>query len=211
VLEVGVGNGTHAEMLSKNCKSFTGIDLTEFASKATKKRFKVKKLPGAILKMDAEKMSFSNNKFDFIWSWGVIHHSSNTKEILKEIHRVLKPDGEAIIMVYHKSFWYYYIVNGLFRGVFLGKLFKLGSIHKVVQYYTDGAIARYYTENEWKDLAAGLFKIKKFSVYGQKLEILPIPYSKFKIFLANCIPSSITRQFLNKWKFGSMLVIHMTK
>ncbi|MBK7629848.1 MAG: class I SAM-dependent methyltransferase [Ignavibacteriales bacterium] len=58
-----------------------------------------------MLKMDAEALQFEDNSFDFVWSWGVIHHSSNTRKILEEIQRVLKPGGEAIIMVYHRSIW----------------------------------------------------------------------------------------------------------
>ena len=45
-------------------------------------------------------------------------------------------------MVYHRSFLYYYIFNGFFRGVIGGGLLKVGSLHKLVQFHTDGAIAR---------------------------------------------------------------------
>ena len=36
VLEIGVSMGTHAEILSAHTKSYTGIDLTEFAVNATR-------------------------------------------------------------------------------------------------------------------------------------------------------------------------------
>jgi ubiquinone/menaquinone biosynthesis C-methylase UbiE len=209
VLEIGVGNGTHAELFSRNSKSFTGIDLTNFASISTKKRFSLKKLSGKIYQMDAEELTFPDNEFDFVWSWGVIHHSSNTSKVLDQIRRVLKPKGEVIVMVYHKSFWYYYFINGFVRGIILGKLFKLGSIHNVVQFYTDGAIARYYSVNEWTTLIKNRFKIIKTSVYGQKLEAIPLPYSKLKLLISKIFPSSLTRLFLNNLRQGSMLVVHM--
>ena len=58
--------------------------------------------------MDAEHLEFPDETFDFVWSWGVIHHSANTEAIIREIHRVLKPGGEARVMVYHRNsinFW----------------------------------------------------------------------------------------------------------
>ncbi len=107
VLEIGVGIGSHAQLLAENAKSFLGIDITDYAVNSVKKRFEVFNLPGKIIKMDAETLAFEDNSFDFIWSWGVIHHSSNTEKILKEIKRVLRPGGEAVIMAYHKGWWHY--------------------------------------------------------------------------------------------------------
>ena len=36
VLEIGVGNGSHAQLLARYSKSFTGIDITEYAATSTK-------------------------------------------------------------------------------------------------------------------------------------------------------------------------------
>jgi ubiquinone/menaquinone biosynthesis C-methylase UbiE len=32
-----------------------------------------------VMQMDAEEMTFANDSFDYIWTWGVIHHSADTK------------------------------------------------------------------------------------------------------------------------------------
>ena len=71
---------------------------------------------------------------------GVIHHSANTNKIINEISRVLKPKGKALIMVYHRSLLFYYLVMFLKRDL-QRKFFKSFSIHKTVQLNTDGAIA----------------------------------------------------------------------
>jgi SAM-dependent methyltransferase len=115
VLEIGVGNGSHAQLLAPHCQSYTGIDLTEYAVKSTSKRFEAFGLEGTIRQMDAEKLDFPDGSFDFIWTRGVIHHSANTGQILAEMNRVLRPGGTATIMVYHRSFLYHYITTGLFR------------------------------------------------------------------------------------------------
>ena len=41
VLEIGVGQGTHAQLLAPRCKSFTGIDLTSYAAEMTARRLKL--------------------------------------------------------------------------------------------------------------------------------------------------------------------------
>ena len=89
VLEIGVGNGSHAQLLAPHCGNYTGIDITEYAATSTSKRFEIFGLKGAIRRMDAEAMEFPDRFFDFIWTWGVIHHSANTAQVLSEMHRVL--------------------------------------------------------------------------------------------------------------------------
>ena len=120
VLEVGVGAGSHAALLALHARSFTGIDLTDTAVALTQQRFEVCGLAGEIRQMDAEELEFADDSFDFIWSWGVIHHSAKTRQILREMKRVLRPDGRAVIMVYHRSFWWYYVVCGVLHGAFRG-------------------------------------------------------------------------------------------
>jgi SAM-dependent methyltransferase len=115
VLEIGVGHGTHAGLLAPRCRSFTGIDLTETAAAMTARRFKLGRLPGTILQMDAKHMTFPDESFDFIWSWGVIHHSADTRAILGEMRRVLRPGGRCTVMVYYRSWWHYHAL-GLLRG-----------------------------------------------------------------------------------------------
>jgi ubiquinone/menaquinone biosynthesis C-methylase UbiE len=208
VLEIGVGNGSHAQLLASNAKSFTGIDLTEYAVKSTSQRFKCFSIEGRVLQMDAESLAFPNNSFDFVWSWGVIHHSANTAGILQEMHRVLRPGGSAVVMVYHRNFWKYYVMSGLFHGVIRGELFKKRSLHEILQRTTDGAIARYYSLSEWQDLVSALFE-SKVRIYGQKSEMFPLPAGAIKRAASGAIPDAITRFFTNTCGFGTFLVSTM--
>lgn len=210
VLEIGVGSGSHAKLLAGSAKSFIGIDITDYAVKSAKKRFEVFNLSGQIIKMDAETLEFSDNSFDFIWSWGVIHHSSDTKKILKEIQRVLRPNGEAIIMVYHKGWWNYYCM-GFIKGIISGNLFRTKSLHKTVQIFTDGAIARYYTVCDWRLLTKNLFRIERADVFGPKTDILPLPAGKIKEFVRLIIPRVLSRFLTHKLKMGGFLVFQLRK
>ena len=77
--------------------------------------------------MDAEQLQFPDSSFDLIWTWAVIHHSSNTRRILEEMRRVLRPGGKAIVMVYHRTFWEYYV-----QGAVLN-VFSRSGLHASIQ------------------------------------------------------------------------------
>src|SRR5205085_1215277 len=81
-------------------------------------------------------------------------------EALREMHGVLKPGGQATVMVYHRSPWTYYVLNGLLGGLLRGHLLRTRSLHRAVQLQTDGALARYYSMREWRALAAPYFITK---------------------------------------------------
>lgn len=211
VLEIGTGMGSHAQLLARNANSYTGIDITEYAVKATSERLKLLGLGGQVCRMDAEHMEFPDSSFDTVWSWGVIHHSSDTQKVLREIHRVLKPGGEAIVMVYHRGWWNYYFLGVLIHGIVSGRLFKKGSLHKTMQSVTDGAIARYYSSRSWERAVAPLFSIDYIRIKGSKPEVFPIPGGRFKSALMAMIPNFLTRFMTNSCKMGSFLISRMVK
>lgn len=206
VLEIGVGNGSHAALLAAHAKSFTGIDLTEYAVRSTLERLRCFGLKGSVLQMDAEQMSFPDACFDFVWSWGVIHHSADTAKTLSEIARVLRPGGRAVTMVYHRNVWNYYLFGGLVNGLLRGRLFKTNSLHRTVQSQTDGAIARYYSVAEWRDLVSEFLRVDAVQIYGSKAELFPLPGGRLKRALTAVIPDRLTRFFTNRCGFGSFLV-----
>ena len=50
----------------------------------------------SIRRMDAEALEFSADRFDYVFSWGVIHHSQRSAAIIAEIQRVLKARNAAV-------------------------------------------------------------------------------------------------------------------
>ena len=152
VLEIGCGMGSHSGLIARYAKELTSIDITETAVNTTNKRFELFGLQNAkAINVDAENMPFENESFDFIWSWGVIHHSNNTDKIAKEINRVLKIGGKASVMIYNKNSTRYYI-HGLYQGIFRLKFLRYNSLYKVNMTFTDGFIARHYTRKSARNL-----------------------------------------------------------
>ena len=211
VLEIGVGLGSHAQLLAQRAASYTGIDITEYAAKATSERLKLFGLRGEVFQMDAEKLAFPDATFDTIWSWGVIHHSSNTQRIVREMHRVLKPGGEAVIMVYHRGWWNYYLVGGLIHGIIKGGLVRTGSLHKTMQSNTDGALARYYSPSSWKRMVGDLFRVDYILIKGSKADLFPIPGGRIKSALMAVVPNFLTRFMTSSCWMGSFLVSRLVK
>jgi SAM-dependent methyltransferase len=210
VLEIGVGQGTHAQLLASHCRSFTGIDLTIAAAAMTGARFRLFAIPGAVLQMDAERMGFSGDSFDYIWSWGVIHHSADTRRVLAEMHRVLRPGGTCTVMVYYRS-WWNYNVCGFLRAVVQGQWRRLGSLHHVSQSGTDGAIARYYKPSEWQEVTRGLLVVDSMRIYGLKSDVVPLPHGRLKQFVMDLLPDALARFMSSRLRMGSLLVAHMHK
>jgi SAM-dependent methyltransferase len=212
VLEIGVGNGSHAQLLATYARDFTGIDLTDYGVKSTTERMKVFGLDKAkILQMNAEDLQFEANSFDFVWSWGVIHHSANPRRILQEINRVLKPGGTFKAMVYYRSFWSYYAF-GLLAGIGKGYFFKGNSFHESVQKITDGAIARYYAPQEWRgELETAGLKVENLHILGMKSSILPVPGSRLKYKMLDLVPNGLSRLMTNNLRMGSFIVSEAKK
>jgi SAM-dependent methyltransferase len=210
VLEIGVGQGTHAQLLASHCRSFTGIDITSAATEMTKKRFQLFNIPGTVLQMDAERMEFPDKSFDYVWSWGVIHHSADTQRVLEEIHRVLRPGGKCTVMVYYRSWWNYYVF-GLLRGLFQGQWRKRVSVHHVSQSGTDGAIARYYKLKEWSASTSNLFVLDSLRVCGLKSDVVPLPHGRLKELLMDRLPDAFARVLASQLRMGSLLIASMRK
>lgn len=212
VLEIGVGHGSHAGLIAPHCRSFTGIDLTERAAKMTARRFAECGIPGRILQMDAESMDFAPGSFDWIWSWGVIHHSSDTRRVLSEMQRALRPGGRATVMVYYRSFWHYYVHHRLLKSLqrrLRGRPAAGG--HTEVQHGTDGAIARYYRIPEWRELCRPFLEVTKCLVLGQKTDVIPLPAGAVKKRVERWLPNGVARLLTHRLRMGSFLVVEMRR
>src|SRR5215831_1986718 len=94
---------------------YTGVDLTEAAIDLARRRFQLFDLPGSFRPADAEHLDFPDQSFDLVYSHGVLHHTPDTAGAVKEIHRVLRPRGRAIVMLYHRDSYNYRVNIKLLR------------------------------------------------------------------------------------------------
>jgi ubiquinone/menaquinone biosynthesis C-methylase UbiE len=100
VLEIGVGLGADHQRFAEAGAMLSGIDLTGRAVEHVQRRFRMLGLHSNLAVGDAENLRFPDGSFDFVYSWGVLHHSPDTLKAFAEAHRVLRPGGTAKIMIY---------------------------------------------------------------------------------------------------------------
>lgn len=127
VLEVGVGLGTDLIEYAKGGAKVYGIDLGEEQVNLTRMNFELRQLSYCELSaQDAMNIQYPDKFFDVVYSFGVLHHAPDTEKCIQEIHRILKDDGHAIVMLYARG-WKHYIKRCLIQGLIMGKYFQLGS------------------------------------------------------------------------------------
>lgn len=103
VLEIGVGMGADYEQWLRAGAMATGVDLSESSLSRARQRCEQAGLKSDLRRADAENLPFTNDSFDVVYSYGVMHHSPDTQRCLDEAWRVLKPGGTARIMLYHHA------------------------------------------------------------------------------------------------------------
>jgi SAM-dependent methyltransferase len=100
VLEVGCGEGRGIDTLLPLAESFTAVDKIEPVIAGLQQRFPT----GKFMAMNIPPLSgLADNTYDSIVSFQVIEHIQEDALFLKEIHRVLKPGGVALLTTPNRS------------------------------------------------------------------------------------------------------------
>ncbi|MBU3958080.1 MAG: class I SAM-dependent methyltransferase [Nanoarchaeota archaeon] len=97
VLDVGCGTGRCANIFVKKGAGIIGIDTSREMIEIAKRKIKNAKFKI----MDARKLDFPDNCFDFVFSSLMLSHLRDWKKSVKEIIRVAKKDGCIIISDIH--------------------------------------------------------------------------------------------------------------
>lgn len=157
VLEVGVGAGTDFIRFARAGAHATGVDLTEHGVELTKRRLALEDLQANVIKADAEHLPFEDDSFDFVYSWGVIHHTENPEHAASEIARVTRPGGHVCVMVYHRRSlvgFQSWLIHGLGRGK------PLKSLSDLIWHHHESIGTRAYTMSEAKRLFPAVVDIE---------------------------------------------------
>ena len=116
VLEIGLGEGSESEQLIRNGAHWTGIDLTAESVARVGTRLALRDLPyrdvrqGSVLELP-----FEDDSFDMVFSHGVLHHVPDIQKAQAEIHRVLRPGGQLVAMLYARGSLNYFVSIALVR------------------------------------------------------------------------------------------------
>ena len=116
VLEIGLGQGAESEQLIRRGAIWSGIDLTQESVDRVATRLALHDLPHEDLRRaSVTEIPFGDAHFDLVFSHGVLHHVPDIGAAQREIHRVLRPDGELVVMVYARWSLNYLVAIGVVR------------------------------------------------------------------------------------------------
>jgi SAM-dependent methyltransferase len=79
-----------------------GLDLSRVVAFRARRNVRGNGHAPAFLRADIRELPFLTGSFDVVYTMGTIEHIDEYRDALREIHRVLRPGGRAVIGVPHK-------------------------------------------------------------------------------------------------------------
>jgi ubiquinone/menaquinone biosynthesis C-methylase UbiE len=207
VLEIGVGMGADYVEWLKAGAAATGVDFSSNSIARARQRCEQAGYPGDLQVADAEHLPFSDNSFDVVYSYGVMHHSPDTQQCVREAWRVLKGGGQARIMVYHHP-----SLTGLMLWLRYGFL-RRKSLRQSVFDHLESPGTKTYAQTEAAALMEGFSNVKMQVVFSPGDLLLHQPSARFQSWFYRMVwkfyPRWLLRRFGQKW--GLFLLITATK
>lgn len=105
VLEIGCGVGIDLMQFARAGANVTGVDLSNTAIELARENFQVNGHAADLHLMNGEALDFPEAHFDHVFAHGVLQYTADAGKMVGEIHRVLKPGGTGILMVYNRISW----------------------------------------------------------------------------------------------------------
>ncbi len=142
VLEIGLGEGAESELLIRHGARWSGVDLTAEAIARVRTRLTLRELPYEKLRQGSVlDLPYADDSFDMVFSHGVLHHVPEIKQAQREIHRVMRPGGELVLMVYARWSLNYLVSIGVIRRAALLAAYPLARAGIVSDHPSNGMLA----------------------------------------------------------------------
>lgn len=207
VLEVGVGLGADYLEWLKAGAIATGVDLSANSAQRTRERCQLAGYTPDVRVADCEHLPFSDNAFDLVYSYGVMHHSPDTPQCIREACRVLKPGGQLRIMIYHHP-----SLTGLMLWLRYG-LWRGKSLRKTVYEYLESPGTKSYRKNEARRLMEGFELIQIQQVFSPGDLLLNKPSHRFQSGFYRMVWAAFPRPLVRRFgqHLGLFLLISARK
>ncbi|MGB0521513.1 MAG: class I SAM-dependent methyltransferase [Flammeovirgaceae bacterium] len=175
VLELGCGAGRGMELIAQAADNYTGIDKNSKLLASHQKQY-----PNfTFLEQNIPPFrGIEDNTFDFVITFQVIEHIEDDGLFVKEIHRVLKPGGKAIITTPNielsltRNPWHVREYTAKQLHTLLAKYFEQVALYGI---FGNNAVNEYYERNR-----ASVQKITRFDIFNLQYRLprrlLQVPY-----------------------------------
>lgn len=194
ILEIGCGMGFDSVELMKRGVRVTATDLTPAAVEVAQRHYDAKGLSAEEVRVaNVLDLDFPDENFDGVYAIGVVHHTGNTPQAIREIHRVLKPGGLAVISHIYR------------RPSFFHMLSKFGR-ENIEFKEEDAPVIDFFTEEEVMKMLPG-FTVEEMT--QDHYRALPVARTGLKAALYtygfkpvyNLLPESTAKRFAHKISF----------
>lgn len=106
VLELGCGIGLDTVELVRHGAEVTAVDNSPMALEMAGKNLAFNGFEARLEGENAEALSYESNSFDQVLSRGILMFTPDDNKIVEEIHRVLRPGGQAQALLHNRNSWY---------------------------------------------------------------------------------------------------------
>ena len=176
VLEAGCGTGNYVVSLTKMGHEVIGVDVNKKRIKIAKGYMKKYGIhTRKIVQGDLNNLPFENDEFNAVFCHGVIEHIKDSEKAVKEISRVLKKGGFAMISVPNRYTFFTIskVSTQAIDRLFGTKLWNVGYEKSFSQWKFKKILSRHLEIKEFKKREVQSGKI--FPIYGKILRILDKP------------------------------------
>ncbi len=159
VLEIGLGQGAESEQLIRRGARWSGLDLTPESVDRVRARLALRDLPHEGLRQGSVlQIPWGDSQFDTVFSHGVLHHVPDIRAAQTEIHRVLRPGGTLVAMLYARRSLNYQVSIRVVRRAALALAYPLrgtrvtaneGMLHQHLQNAEHVGLRRYLRLDEF--------------------------------------------------------------
>lgn len=189
VLDIACGFGWSLIELADSGAKVIGIDITPRAIEIARKHLAYRNLLAETKVMDAQKLEFPNDNFDYVHAWGCLMHMPQTEQAISEIYRVLKNGGKTSGYMYNRNsitfWWNRFFLKGILRGYLFRYKFNL---HRLTSRFGDGAsqggnpLTKTYTPKQAEKMfkEAGFINVK-FKPWGPPEMIMNFPSNRLPL------------------------------
>ena len=144
VLDVGCGAGTDLVRFAKGGALVSGVDISPSAVALARQNFSQQSLEADLREADGEHLPYADGTFDLVFAHGVLQYTPDSRALVEECRRVLKPGGDAIFQVYNRISW----------------LNALSKVMKVPLEHEDAPVLGRYSASEFRAMLTGFREIR---------------------------------------------------
>ena len=144
VLDVGCGAGIDLVRFAKGGALVSGVDISPSAVALARQNFSQQSLEADLREADGEHLPYADGTFDLVFAHGVLQYTPDSRALVEECRRVLKPGGDAIFQVYNRISW----------------LNALSKVMKVPLEHEDAPVIGRYSASEFRAMLTGFREIR---------------------------------------------------